>query len=313
MVRAISLFSGCGGSDLGLRDLGVDVVWANDRWKPACDAYRLVMPGVDLHEGDVRDIDHLPAAELLVGCYPCQGFSQGGRREPHDGINFLFLEFGWALHKVRPLAFIVENVIGMTFGRNREMLECQKRLFQRAGYVVEDYVVDARDHGLAQERKRVFLIGVRRGLGVEYLPPEPSHGPKSGKPWRGQEKDLAGFPLWPDGGYNTQPFSWYYLSRRRRRDWSEPAPCVVGRAPNVALHPCSPPLEYVGPDAYRFTSDAPARRYTYLECAALQGFPDKPIWPDSKYSVATLHQIIGNAVPPPLMRAVARPLVNVLA
>lgn len=310
MLRAISLFSGCGGSDLGITALGVQVTWATDIWKPACNTYRLNMPDTEVVCVDVQHIKHFPAADVMIGCYPCQGFSQGGRRDPAADINQLFRHFGRALRRVKPLGFIVENVVGMTFGRNRLLLQQQLALFRWSGYDVQWRLLDARDYGLAQERKRVFLVGTRKDLGLQYAYPEPTHQPGSRRPWTAQEVVLKAFPLWPEGDYDRQPLSWYYLSRRRRRDWKETAPCVVSHSRSVALHPVSPPMQYVGPDEYQFVTQGPARRYSYLECAALQGFPRTYRWVDG--SLPLKYRLVGNAVPPPLMKAVATPLVRLL-
>lgn len=311
MLSAISLFSGCGGSDLGLTALGVRVAWATDVWRPACETYRLNMPDTEVACADIHSIKHFPPADLMIGCYPCQGFSQGGRRDPSAEINQLYKHFGRGLRQVRPLGFVVENVVGMIFGRNRALLHQQLALFRWSGYNVQWRLLDARDYGLPQERKRVFLVGTRKDLGLQYVYPRPTHREGTSRAWVSQEAVLKDFPLWPDGGYDAQPFSWYYMSRRRRRDWSETAPCVVSHSRSVALHPVSPPMVYVGPDAYKFSTREPARRYSYLECAALQGFPRTFKWVDG--SLPLKYRLIGNAVPPPLMKAVAGPLVRMLA
>jgi DNA (cytosine-5)-methyltransferase 1 len=268
------------------------------------------MPNTEVVCADVQDIGLFPAAELMIGCYPCQGFSQGGRRDPAAEINQLYRHFARALRQVKPFGFIVENVVGMTFGRNRALLHKQLALFRWSGYNVQSKLMDARNYGLAQERKRVFLVGTRKDLDIHYAFPQPTHGAGARERWLPQQTALEDFPLWPDGGYDTQPMSWYYMSRRRRRDWHEAAPCVVSHSRSVALHPVSPPMLYTGPDAYRFATDGPARRYSYLECAALQGFPRTFRWIDG--SLAMKYRLVGNAVPPPLMKAAAAPLIRLL-
>ena len=124
-ATAVSLFSGCGGSDLGLIAQGFQVVWANDVWDLACETYRDNIPDARIAHGDIRNFKDFPKADLLVGCYPCQGYSQGGKRDPNDPRNYLYREFDRALRAIRPKAFVVENVNGMAFGENRELLENQ--------------------------------------------------------------------------------------------------------------------------------------------------------------------------------------------
>jgi DNA (cytosine-5)-methyltransferase 1 len=77
-MKAVSLFSGCGGSDAGVISAGFDVVMANDKLAYARDVYVSNHPATDYVLGDVAKIEQFPRAQLLVGCYPCQGFSQGG-------------------------------------------------------------------------------------------------------------------------------------------------------------------------------------------------------------------------------------------
>src|SRR5882724_6791807 len=109
-TRAISLFSGCGGSDYALQRLGYRVIWANDIWQTACDTYKK----------NIRNFEKFPSAQLQIGCYPCQGYTQGGKRKwKSDDRNYLYREFDRVLRYVLPKAFVVENVNGMVFGENR--------------------------------------------------------------------------------------------------------------------------------------------------------------------------------------------------
>ena len=114
----------------------------------------------------------------------------------------------------------------------------------------------------------------------------------------------------PPGSFNDEPFHWYYLSRNRRRTWGQQSPCIVAHWRHVAIHPDSPSLMKVGKDKWEFSGRKHARRYSYLECAALQGFPDPSAFKAG--SVPQRFRAIGNAVPPPLFAAVARQLVDQL-
>src|SRR5687767_9301784 len=113
MPNVVSLFSGCGGSDAGVIRAGFNVIMANDILPYARDVYEANHPATDYHLGDITKIKAFPPAEVLVGCYPCQGFSQGGVREPSRTVNRLYVEFARALRLIKPKAFIVENVAGM--------------------------------------------------------------------------------------------------------------------------------------------------------------------------------------------------------
>ena len=302
---AISLFSGCGGSDLALHKLGYKVIWANDIWQTACETYKDNLKQPKIKCGDIRDYDDFPAADLQIGCYPCQGYTQGGRREwKSDERNFLYRQFDRVLRKVLPKAFIVENVNGMIFGENRDLLDNQLIRYRTAGYRVKWAVLNARDYGVAQNRKRVFLVGVRSDQGFEYEFPNPTHGPGTRNRFTSQRDVMSSLPNWPYGEFNTEPFHWYYLSRKRRLPWGQPSPCIVGHWRHVPLHPSSPPLRRIDTDHWKFTHNGKARRLSYRECAALQGFPSSWRW--KKGSVRDRFQMIGNAVPPPLFQAVAK-------
>jgi len=304
--RVISLFCGCGGSDLAVQKLGFDIVWANDILDVACQTYRDNIPNAAVVKGDISSFTEFPDAELLVGCYPCQGYSQGGIRDPSAEINFLYREFDRVLRAVRPRAFVVENVNGMVYGDNRKLLLNQVYRYRLAGYRVRWTALDAKNYGVPQTRRRVFIVGIRSDIAVTYQFPEPTHGPERHRAFVGQRDVIAGMPAWPEGEFCDEKFHWYYLSRNRRHTWARPSPCIVGHWRHVPLHPMSPPLKRLGADKWRFTRDGRARRLTYSECARLQGFPA-----NFKLNHGTIRerfQLVGNAVPPPLFEAVVRNL-----
>jgi DNA (cytosine-5)-methyltransferase 1 len=303
--RTISLFSGCGGSDWALQRAGYDIVWANDIWDVACETYRDNIKNPRILVGDIQEFRSFPRADLLVGCYPCQGYSQAGRRDWDHSVNFLYREFDRVLRKTRPKAFVVENVNGMAYGPSRTLLDNQLCRYRMAGYRVKWSVLNARDFGVAQHRRRVFLVGIRSDLTFEYEFPEPTNGPRR-RPFVTQRDVIGRLPRWPVGEFNTERFHWYYLSRRRRMPWGKQSPCIVGHWRHVPLHPLSPPLRRVNTDKWVFTRGGRARRFSYRECALLQGFPRSFKW--KKGSVRERFQMIGNAVPPPLFAVVLRGL-----
>ena len=103
LPRAISLFSGCGGSDYALQKLSYDIVWANDIWQTACDTYKDNLRNPKIECGDIRDFTRFPEAVFIIGCYPCQGYTQGGTRHwKADERNYLYREFDRVLRSVKP-------------------------------------------------------------------------------------------------------------------------------------------------------------------------------------------------------------------
>lgn len=314
MPTAVSLFSGCGGSDAGLAAAGFQVLMANDILSYARDVYEANFEETDYVLGDVREISSFPSADLLVGCYPCQGFSQAGVRDPSRKINFLYREFVRALKQVRPKAFIVENVSGMVREDNLHLFINQITRFRLMGYRVEARILDARDYGVPQDRRRLFFVGIRSDLGIRYKFPEPTHRVTAEDgcdlPMCPTIRDAIGhLPEWPVGEYDVQPFHWYYLSRNRYRGWEEYSRTIVASSRHAPLHPLSPPLRRIHTDKWVFTEDREARRISYREAARLQGFGDL-IFPDTQ-GLGSRYRVVGNAVPPPVFRAVAEALPSV--
>lgn len=304
---AVSLFTGCGGSDAGLIAAGFEVIMANDISVYARDLYLANHTETDYKVGNIEGIEKFPKCDLLVGCYPCQGFSQGGVREPSRTINYLYREFGRALRKIKPKAFIVENVSGMTRADYSHLLKNQLKNFRHAGYTVTWKLLNAAEFGVAQDRHRIIIVGLKKNLGVEYVFPVATHGPNAPNPYVTIRDAIGDLPEWPEGEFDEQPFHWYYLSRNRRRDWNDVSKTIVSHSRSMPLHPVSPTLVYVGPDEYIFSSDERARRFSYREAARLQGFSPDIVFPDTA-GMNSKYKVIGNAVPPPLFEAVAKAL-----
>ena len=308
-MKAVSLFSGCGGSDAGVISAGFDVVMANDKLAYARDVYLVNHPSTDYVLGDVARIQTFPDAELLVGCYPCQGFSQGGLRNPAAGINKLYLEFARALRLIKPRAFIVENVSGMVRRNFSHLLDDQFKVFTEAGYKVKAEVLNAADYGVAQERRRIFIVGIRDDFNVDYHFPRPTHGDGTEQLRTSIRQVIGDLPVWPEGEFYAREFHWYYLSRNRRQGWDDASKSIVANPRHMPLHPMSPPLKKREHNVWEFETDAPARRFSYREAARLQGFSKNFVFPDTTAgSVDMRYKVVGNAVPPPLFEAVARAL-----
>lgn len=314
MPTVVSLFSGCGGSDAGLIDAGFEVLMANDILQYARDVYQANHPSTDFQLKSVADIRTFPKADLLVGCYPCQGFSQAGVRDPSRSINYLYREFDRALRQVKPKAFVVENVAGMRRSDSMHLFDNQLRRFRLAGYRVSAKILAAPDYGVCQERARLFFVGIRSDIGLRYEFPEPSHDPTGASltlPPTPLLRDVIGhLPEWPTGEFDEQPFHWYYLSRNRKRGWHELSKTIVANSRHVPLHPISPDLIRIGTDHWEFSTDAPARRLSYREGACIQGFSPTMVFPDT-FGLQLKYRVVGNAVPPPLFKAVAQAIPDI--
>ncbi len=277
---------------------------ANDILHYAREVYAANLPETDFRTTSIEEIRTFPPADLLIGCYPCQGYSQGGARDADRRVNRLYREFDRALREIRPKAFVVENVPGMARSNNRHFLNAQLVRFRLAGFsVAEPRCINSAHYGLAQERRRIFIVGIRSDLGLRYQFPEPTHGPGL-KPIKTQRDVLEGSKdEWPIGEFLDQDFHWYYLSRNRYRGWDEPSKTILANARHMPLHPMSPPLTKVGKDKWVFDGDpGTARRLSFKEAAALQDLAD---WrfPDT-VGLRKKYHVIGNAVPPMLFRQI---------
>ena len=335
-LTTISLFSGCGGSDLGAKWAGANIIFANDISRNAVATYRkyqslLTVPGVDVTQGDVAKVRFFPNCDLLMGCYPCQSFTMGGRRNPEsDRRSMLFTEFRRCLVQSDPKFFIVENVGGIAWLREGTFLRQHIGAFESAGrgYLVTSKLLNAKDFGVPADRRRVFIVGVRQDLGLYYHFPSSTHGAPGGplKEWRSHGDSIA--HLWPGSSSEyyhrtDEPFPWWYLSRNRKRPWDSPSYTISANWRHVPLHPASPSMSMVKSALsdgwkqwWKFTGDydhldrhperpklKQPRRLTWRECAAIQTFPEdfEPIG-----SLQSQYKQIGNAVPPLLMEAIVR-------
>lgn len=314
-LRAVSLFSGCGGFDLGARRAGVEIIWANDIDQYAATVYRRVFPGVEFVLSDVRGVKEFPEADILIGCYPCTGFSLGARRRwrgrPRDlnanDSNHLYQEFLRALRQVRPRYLFVENVKGMVCANGGWFLERQIEGIRQLGFRVKAALLNAADYGVPQSRKRVFIVGVRiRRNWSEYSFPTPTHGPRGSKPYAVLRDTIGDMPAWPAGEFFDYPFHGHYLTRNRKRGWAEPSYTVVADAHHVPLHPSGKPMRFVGTDTWELQGRK-NRRLSWRECAAIQGLPLSPFSPDCMQGN---YRVIGNAVPPAVAEKLLKPVLD---
>jgi len=316
MPRAVSLFSGCGGFDWGATQAGVNIIWANDNNRNAGAAYQALFPDVEFIQMDVRKVATFPDADILIGCYPCTGFSLAARRRwkergerdlrANEG-NFLYEEFLRALGQVQPRYLFVENVRGMHSAEGGWFLEEQIRVYSELGYRVKSAVLNARDYGLAQTRQRLFLVGVHTGVeDFEYDFPAPTHGKEGGPAFQTLEDVIGDMPEWPDGEYCEAEFHGHYLTRNRKRAWDQQSYTIVADSHHVPLHPIGEPMVFVEKDKWALQGNE-NRRLSWRECARIQGLPEDALkvieTVDARYKAA------GNAVPPIFGEVLLGPIV----
>ncbi len=175
--KVASLFSGCGGLDLGFIQAGFEIVWANDFFKDAVETYKNNI-GNHIVYGDITKI---PSSEIpdnfdiLLGGFPCQGFSVANtKRNMEDKRNFLYKELLRILKDKKPSFFVAENVKGLLSMSKGKVIEMIINDFKSIGYNVEYRLLKASDYGVPQHRERVIIIGNKLGLKNPF--PQITHG-----------------------------------------------------------------------------------------------------------------------------------------
>jgi DNA (cytosine-5)-methyltransferase 1 len=165
-IKVVSLFSGCGGFDLGFKQSGYHIIWANDFLKDACETYKKNI-GDHVVWGDITklDLNVIPKGDVLIGGPPCQSFSLVGKRNPEDLRSNLVWSYLEVLKKVKPQIFILENVTGLLSAKNPDgtkVLDNLIRAFEELGFTMSIHKLNAADYGVPQRRVRVFLVGNKK-------------------------------------------------------------------------------------------------------------------------------------------------------
>lgn len=304
-MRVLSLFSGCGGMDLGFEQAGHEIIWANDIDKWACKTYEKNFSIKPLKE-DIRNVKQFPDADIVIGGYPCQGFSLAGNRDAFDKRNYMYLEFARALDTVQPKMFVAENVKGVItpFKSAPRALDLMEKKFRSCGYRVTSRLLNAKDYGVPQDRERLFIVGIRTDLNKEYVFPKKTHGKAPLKPYVTLREAIGDLPPPKKGEYYDHTgFSSRYMSRNRIRGWDQVSYTIQASGRHAPLHPSCPPMRKVEQDVWKFTDDiGKYKRLSVRESARIQTFPDGFILAGSLNSK---YKQIGNAVPPLLAKVIA--------
>ena len=325
-LKAVSLFSGCGGLDYGLIRAGFDILVANDIDEHAVGTYRANI-GANIICGDIRTKDVFDDimskvgkhnVDLVAGGPPCQGFSTLGSKMSSDPRNNLFLSYAKLVSTIHPKFILIENVKSMTTMYGGRFKDDVTATFVKMGYHTEYLVVDAADYGVPQHRKRVFFFGSTFDRKFPF--PRPTHG-NGLKPYETlgdwimdlvdnkkrvknhislnhSDKVLRRYKLIPEGGKLPDPQSLPESIRRtnfgnsyKRLDRSKPSLTMVPGNNAFPIHP---------------TED---RSLTPREAARIQTFPDKFVFVGDRRSQCIQ---IGNAVPPRLASVLGKSIYKFL-
>lgn len=324
-LKVVSLFSGCGGMDLGFcGDFSVfgkkysknpyEIVFSNDIVKRACQTYEYNL-GTTPYCGDIKELDYnlLPKADIVIGGFPCQDFSLAGKRRGLTANRGrLYLEMKKVVQHCNPLAFVAENVDGIRkskYGSDTSALDIILDDFRSIGYTVVYKVLNAADYGVPQNRVRVIIVGIRNDLHKTMKYPKANYGRNRLFPWMTSMEAID--DLW---GLIDKTSIKNHTSKDYSKAKFYPGRKMQGNCQIKADRP-SPTIrsEHHGniEGHYRTNNiDDPMdmtgwRRLSVRECARLQTFPD-----DFEFPVASsdAYKQIGNAVPPVLGWYIARAL-----
>ena len=333
--RAVDLFAGCGGLSEGLKQAGFRVLGAVELDATAARTYRLNHPSAHLWNADIRTVTGAAVRtklklrkgelDLLAGCPPCQGFSTmrtlNGKRSVDDPQNSLLLEFLRLVEELMPRTIMMENVPGLA--QDERFKKFSERLGQ-LGYKGEAKILNAADFRVPQRRRRLIYLAsttgpipfastssrtrtVRDALGKLAKPGQSGDAIHDFPENRSKKVKELIRSIPKDGGSRTDLSQDKQLKCHKtcdgfkdvygRMSWSQVAPTITGGCFN--------------PSKGRFLHPSQDRAITVREAALLQGFPGKYRFDagDGKSAIALM---IGNALPPPFIRAHARSILAVL-
>lgn len=328
---AVDLFAGAGGLSEGLRQAGYSVKCAVELDPLAIEAYRLNHPSTTLLAKDIRAVSggmilralgvQKGEVDLVAACPPCQGFStlrtRNGSTRNRDSRNALLLEVLRLVRATKPKAVMLENVPAL--GESLHFARFRKGL-RRAGYKITWDILNVRDYGVPQSRRRLVMLGalthapsfavpakmkrtVRSAIGGLHRPRasrDPLHNYESALS-EGVLKRIRKIPR-NGGSRSALPFELQLACHRReagfrdvygRMAWDAPSPTITGGC--------------INPSKGRFLHPSQNRAITLREAAILQSFPRSYRFPLSRgrYPAALL---IGNALPPEFVRRQATAL-----
>ena len=317
-MDVVSLFSGCGGLDLGFHQAGFNIIWANEYDKSIWETYEFNHPNTQLDKRDISKIepDDIPDCIGIIGGPPCQSWSEAGaQRGINDSRGQLFFDYIRILKEKKPLFFLAENVSGILAGKHKQAFNKILYHFQDAGYNITYKLLNASDYLVPQDRKRVIIIGYREEISGRFEYPNVRNKKLTLRDAIYDLKDIEPIAIdsemnqshlvIPNHEYMEGGFSSIYMSRNRVRSWDEPSYTIQAGARHAPINPQANRMIWVEKDNWIFDTKSPKsyRRLSVRECARIQTFPDDFIF---KYKyIANGYKMIGNAVPVMLAKILA--------
>jgi DNA (cytosine-5)-methyltransferase 1 len=302
---AVSLFCGAGGLDMGFENAGFRTIWANDFDSDACKTHQN-WSGAEVVCSDISkvDVNDIPNSDIILGGFPCQGFSLSGPRKIDDFRNSLYKHYVKIVAIKQPLLFVGENVKGLLTMGNGQIIKAIIDEFSSCGYDVYYRLINAKDYGVPQDRERVIICGFRKDLGMrDYQLSIPKLQEVT------LREALSGIKEVKREDICYAPFSSRYMSRNRKRNWDQVSYTIPAMAKQVTLYPGSPNMEKIGTDLWKFGEKGETRRLSWREAAVIQTFPEEL---EFYGDLTSKYKQVGNAVPVKLAEYVANEMKGIL-
>ena len=331
--KLISLFSGCGGMDLGFKKAGFNIVWANDFDSDAQAVYSLNLGNIDKRDILTVDENEIPDGDILTAGFPCQPFSNAGNRKGvHDSRGMLYKECLRIIEKKMPKVIVFENVKGLLStkyidGRNlAEVIEEDLSNMNGVGYDVVHELINASDYGVPQNRQRVLFVGIRKDLKKTFTFPEKLKKDKlslknvlnvaddvpNNVDWPFSPQALEMIEYIPEGGsWKDVPYEHLAPRFQRIRDNMKKyhSPNFYRRFSRNEI--CGTITASAQPENCGIIHPTENRRYTVREVARIQTFPDDYVFiTNNSKNITAMYKVIGNAVPVQLAYCIANAIMQ---
>ena len=331
--KQISLFSGCGGMDLGFEKAGFNIVWANDFDSDAQAVYSLNLGKIDKRDILTVGENEIPDGDILTAGFPCQPFSNAGNRKGvHDSRGMLYKECLRIIAKKMPKVIVFENVKGLLStkyidGRNlANVIVEDLSSMNNIGYNVVYQLVNAADYGVPQNRQRVLFVGIRKDLGKTFVFPKKQSKDKlalknvldvpddaeNHVDWPFSPQALDMIEYIPEGGsWKDVPYEHLAPRFQRIRDDMKKyhSPNFYRRFSRNEI--CGTMTASAQPENGGIIHPTENRRYTVREVARIQTFPDDfKFITDTPKNITAMYKVIGNAVPVTLAYNIAKAIMD---
>ena len=318
----IDLFCGAGGLSLGFDRAGFKNLLAVEMnpafaktYRRNFPAHRLIVDDIrNLEDEEIRELLGGEAADVIIGGPPCQGFSIAGnigRSFLEDDRNTLFREFVRFVSLLKPKAFVMENVAAMATHLRGKTIDVIVKAFEAAGagYQVKWEVLNSADFGIAQERRRTVVVGLRRDLETGFTYPDKSDRHLTIRDAIGDLPPLRSGEVSEIPNHRAMKHSEQMLKKMSyvrdggdRTDIPEELRPTSGDVRKYIRYNSRKPSVCVTGDMRKIFHYEQNRALTARERARIQSFPDDFVFEGSSIQI---QQQIGNAVPPKLANQIA--------